>query len=359
MRNTLIPVLLVLAAGPLTARDMVLDRASAVSAASGPAVKSALATVSEHARRGDAQGLVGAARRLAADPDMAPAGRDRLYTEAASALAALPDDAESRSFLEELANGESAVWIPVEETAGHVQLPLYDFAAQARYSLRALDVRAAADVLSGRIGEDDPGLAREARDAGPNSVFRAGLARALANGRPAPGLAVALAHELPGDPTLGGLALAAREPADDTVLMAVVEHGDSESGLRAIALTRFRPSAEALTLLQRAAARSDLSSAAILEAGRRQDDNPAVTPWLESLLGDAQQGASAAAGLARGGDAELVDRVAERLAREPDGLTARHLVLVLRLSGTPAADRAMTRLRSDPAVPAALRGELR
>ncbi len=39
-------------------------------------------------------------------------------------------------------------------------------------------------------------------------------------------------------------------------------------------------------------------------------------------------------------------------------LTARHLILILRLSGTPAADRAMARLRDDPAIPAALRGEL-
>jgi hypothetical protein len=359
MRNPLILLLLSLAAAPSAAQEMVLDRATAMKAASGPATQGAVAVVSAYAKRGDAPGLIASARRLAANPDLEPAGRDRLYAEAARALAVLPDHAESRGFLEELANRESAVWIPVEETAGHVQLPLYDFAAQARYSLRALDVRAAADAMSARVNRDDPGLAREARDAGPNSVFRDGLARALTEARPTTALAASLAHELRGDPTLGRLALAARDPADDTVLMAVIQNGDLESSLRAVTLTRSRPSADALAMLQQAAERQDLASAAILEAGGRQAENPAVTGWLESLLGDPQHGASAAASLARRSDSALVDRVAARLAREPDDLTARHLVLVLRLSGTPAADRAMAGLRNDPAVPAAIRGELR
>jgi hypothetical protein len=359
MQRTLIALLAILAAGPAAGQKMILDRESATKAASEPAAQTAMAAVGALGEQADASGVVRATRRLAANPVLHPAGRDRLYAEAATILAALPDHPESRGFLEELAGGESAVWIPIEESAGYVQLPLYDFSAQARYSLRELDIRAAADFLSRRVAGDDSGLAAEARNAAPDSVFREGLERALSGGQPAQALADALAAELPADPTLGKLALAARAPADDEVLITVLEFGDLESSLQAVALTRRRPLADALAFLKRAARRSDVGSAAVLEAGRRQSEDPAATRWLEGLLGDPRQGASAAAGLARWGGPELAGRVAGRLAVETDEMTARHLLLVLRLSGTAAADREMARLRSDPGIPAFLRGELR
>ena len=163
MRITLIAFVAILAAGPAVGQKVILDRTSAAKAAAEPATRSALAAIEALGERADVPGLVLAVSRLAADPAIHPAGRDRMYAEAAKTLAALPAHPEGRRFLEQLAGGESAVWVPVEETAGHVQLPLYDFPAQARYSLRELEVRAAADSMSRRVALGDPGLAAEAR----------------------------------------------------------------------------------------------------------------------------------------------------------------------------------------------------
>ncbi len=359
MGRTLIALLFLVAAGPAAGQRLVMERATAAKAADQPAARQALASLAGHHDRADTPGLVAATRRLAADPVLGPAGRDRLLVEAARHLAAMPDHSEGRRFLEEMAAGTSAVWVPAEEAAGFVQLPLYDVAAHARFSLQELDVRAAARDLAPRVARGDTELVQKAREAAPGSVFRRGLARALIDHRPGGTLADALAAELPGDPTLGSLILAARDPADDASLLAVLDHGDAESALRAVALTRQRPGAEALRLLRRAARRPDLASPAVLEAGRRLDQDPAAQQWLEDLLGDPRRGASAAAGLARWGDAALIDRLAARIAGEADELTARHLLLVLRLSPTAAADRAMARLRDDPAVSAAIREELR
>ncbi len=359
MGRTLIALLILVAAGPAAGQRLVMERATAAKAADQPAARQALASMAAHHDRADTPGLVATTRRLAADPLLGPAGRDRVLVEAAKHLAAMPDHSEGRRFLEALTDETGTVWVPAEEAAGYVQLPLYDIAAQARFSLRELDVRAAARDLAPRVVRGEPGLAQEAREAAPGSVFREGLARVLGNHRPGGTLADALAAELPADPTLGRLILAARDPADDAALLAVLDYGDAESGLRAVTLTRQRPTAEALRLLRQAARRPDLASSAVLEAGRRLNEDPVAEQWLEDLLGDPVRGASAAAGLARWGDPALIDRLAERIAGEADELTARHLVLVLRLSATAAADRAMAGLRDDPAVSAAIREELR
>ena len=364
-RPLLLGILAVLAT-PALAERQELARSVAMKQAAGPDVQQALSTLDGLERLADPKALAEVAGKMAADPAMTPAGRDRLLTDAARRLGSMPDSAASRQFLEGLAIRKSEVWIPVEETGGLVHIPLYDAGAQARHTLKTLDIRAVARDLTPRAARGEAGLAVEARAAAPGSVFRQGLkqalldARATAAGSAGPAsISHSLAALLPQDPSLGTLALTARDPADRDVLAGVLDLGDTASGLAALPLTRSLPSPEARPLLEIAARRGDIASAAVLEAGRRWPEDPDTGRWLETLLGDPGVGASAASALARYGDEALVTRLADRLRGEADERTARHLVLYLRLADSAQAREAINRLREDPAVSAAVRGELR
>ncbi len=359
--RTLLLGVLGLLASPALAERQLLDRDLAMKQANGPEVEQAHAVADRLEKQSDSEGLAAFAMGIATDPVLPPAGRDKLLADAARRLASMPDRAGSRQFLETLAVRESEVLVPVEETRGLVHIPLYDAAAQARHSLRTLDIRAVAESLEPRVTIGDTALSMEALAAAPGSLFRQGLVKALfaAPAASRAPISFSLASLVSQDPSLGELALAARGPADTEILATVLVRGDAPSALQALALTRSLSAPEARPLLEAALDRGDLASAAILEAGRRWPEDPATGRWLEALLGDPAVGASAAAALARYGDESLVARMAERLSREADERAARHLVLYLRLADSPAARDAMGRLRGDPGISAAVRRELR
>jgi hypothetical protein len=294
--------------------------------------------------------------RLAAlsDPLLAEAAADRLIDR----LRRRAPDAAGSELLAWLASWPERVFRRHEETAGDWFVPVFAVAQRADGTLEAWRREQERSDWRERLARD-PGaaivaLAAAAADQHQRAAEAAmelddaAIARLLGAARAAP-------ERLPADLW----AALAEHSGDPQAVAEVLARGSQAQQLALIAAAPQRlPPLQAEALLERAGRQPALASAATLALATLAASHPPAAELLATRLDDAELGPSAAAGLARMPDEDRVARIGRLLGAAPSALTARHLVLALRLEGSPQAVELLQRWASDPRLPAELRQEI-
>ena len=350
--------------------SLVLSSASWASAAPVTLEQAQKSTRSEDARRlaqksedylaaGDLRALTRHLAYLKAAPELQTAAREKLLYDTVLGMAALKPDDGARGAIDELTRypSETLVW---REEHGHREARrLYDVAAAARFTARRWSETAARDETLRLLTAGDPASVTGYPDA--PAPDRRGVAEAFAQAdlQSLAGQRDTLAAGLEAGARVGDLALVTATRLKDPALMReLLRKADGAVAVAAVreldADDRFP---DAVNLLLTALERPATTSAAMLALGRLAPLDPGIEQQLLDRFG-AEDGASAAAALARVADVRLLDRIAGMLATADDERRQRHALLALRLS---ASDRAAEHLRvyaSDPATPDALRREV-
>jgi len=311
------------------------------------------------AEAGDADGLARHMAEMKTDPELADAARERLLHDSAMAAARLHPDDALEAEVRALASYESRTLVWTDEHGYRETRPLYDFAATSRHVRRIWAEERSRSVTARAIAASDVAIveryatAPAAERAGAVAAFRDASADRLAVFQPA------LMDALDRGIAVDGLAAVAADKLRDAALMEkVLSAGAADTARRAIEAIRSPDWAgEASRLLEIAAGRQDIASAAFLALGRQAATDPGAVEFLFQALGG-PSGPSAAAALARLDDPEIVNRLADSLRSAGDDTTRRHALLGLRLADSPIATQALAVFVRDPGSPPELVAEV-
>lgn len=285
-----------------------------------------------------------------ADPLVFERAADRLIER----LRAQPPSTAGGALLDWLATRPARVFQRHDETAADWFVPLFDPASRARGTQAIWQHATERAHWQQRLAQDPGAALAELGEAEPASVWRAAEAIAgLTAGQHA-----ALRKALDGaSPVALWLASARRQP-DPLAYAAVLRRGDEAQQLElvAAAATALPPEA-ALRFLETASRQATLASASIVALAALAPRHPPALQRIEAWLADPQQGASAAAALARMPSSDRVQRI-EALLDDADATKATHLALALRLEGSADAQAVLRRWAEDPRLPERLRREL-
>ena len=361
-----------LAAGFVMAVAIGLTTISATWASAAPVTLEQVqkATRTEDARRlalksesfiaaGDLQALTRHLTYLKAAPEIATAAREKLLYDTVMGMAALKPDDSARRAIGELTRypSETLVW---RQEHGHREARrAYDVAAAARFTERRWSETAARDKALRLLAAGDPAALTGYPAAPPSD--RRGITEAFAEAdlRHLAGQRDTLASQLEDGKPVGELALiTATRLKDPTLMRELLRKADGAIAVAAVGALnvddRF-PQAE--DLLLDALERPATASAAMLALGRRAPQDARIEQKLLDRFGS-EDGASAAAALARQADERLLDRIDRILTTADDERRQRHALLALRLSDSERAARHLRAYAADPATPDALRREV-
>lgn len=243
-----------------------------------------------------------------------------------------------------------------DDEGRRVAVRAYDTGAAARFTLRVWNSAAARERASAEIASGTLLLTKSTHIDGADAVaYSEALQRAaiadLVRARPA--IVAALDRGV----TVEAMALVLVERLQDAELAArLLVRGASGFVVRHLdAITNALAPDEAFRLLADASTRPDIASAVVARIGAIADRVPEARAWLYARLGDPTLGASAAAALARGADADVIADLAH-IMRHDDVLLARmRAALALKLADTPQAKAALVAFAEEPGVPDALR----
>lgn len=295
--------------------------------------------------------------------DWSDARRESVLYRFATGVRRLPPERVPVAQLEKLTDYEPRVLVAHPESRGALMLPRFDIAGAAAGSIEHAQSRLRVTEFAGRLASSPAAFWTDATDGGPGALAPREQADMVA--RVAPGTLragrEAMVQAWRDDPRLTpALSVAALRLADGPMARALLDGDATPPVLRLVnAIPEAFPPDEALALLTDAAGHPALASAAVMGLGRLAPHAPAARDWLERQLDDARHGPSAAAALARLGEPSVVDKAARSLAAPKTQAGLRNRLLLLHLSDTPAARRALSAFAEDPAMPAGLRREVR
>lgn len=314
---------------------LVTTRDDAARAAARPRVAVALDRLARLEQAGDTAGIV-AAWRAVEKQSMSTLERELLAERTALALAGGPPDAAGRELIAELKRRPAVVYVRLADAGHQLRAPLYDPAAQARlterrWAVEAVAARAGRRLAAGGVLDlaDYRGHADDARlDAGAAAGLAAALERAPAHALPAQRemLGEALAA---GEPVAAALLVIARRLADPESSALLIEYGDNRAALAALVASAALDPPRRYALLETAAAREDIASAALLAMAPLTESLAAASQALLARLGDPSLGASAALALARSRDPSIRGRLAGIAADDTRPLAATRAGLAL------------------------------
>ena len=308
---------------------------------------------------GDLQALTHYLTYLKAAPEIATAAREKLLYDTVMGMAALKPDDSARRAIDELTRypSETLVW---HQEHGHREARrAFDVAAAARFTERRWSETAARDKTLRWLAAGDPTPLTAYPEAPPPDRRGMTEAFAAADLRHLAGQRDTLAAQLEGGKPVGELALiTAMRLRDPTLMGAVLRKADSAVAVAAVGeLKGDDRFPEAANLLLVALERPATASAAMLALGRLAPHDARIEQQLLDRFGT-EDGASAAAALARQADERLLDRIAGILGTEDDERRQRHALLALRLSDSERAAGHLRAYAADPATPDALRQEV-
>lgn len=311
------------------------------------------------ARAADEAAALATLRDALGDAKLSVAQREAVLHLGAVRLASLPGDPDE-PLLRALATRPVTVWVLRDHDGHRVRLPAFDVAAAARVAQRERRVERDAARWAQILGKSSPLAAGAPAMA---TLDATALTRAVERADPKrlAERAAWLAAAARQDPALAPAALAAARRLDDTHwLAALAAQAPAPVALGAVTslAAGIDPAARAAGV-SAALARPPIASAAVLALAAPAREDAALLGFLIDLLDDPRHGASAAAALARTGDAAALARVAAELAIEADPQRAARLALALSLSHDPAAHDALRDYAASPGEPRALKEKLR
>jgi hypothetical protein len=317
-----------------------VDPASARQAISTPAVTTRDAGLAALAAGGRATELASRLELIAHDETLSDVAQEWLLDRGLHALARIEPSPAARATVTRLSSRAPTVYTRADPDHGERATPLYDAGATARFVLRSWERHAARATAQRDLATRSTGaVARFAAVAsdpvrtGIADAFRAAPAAEIAAQRPA------VAASLAQGQRVDTLALIVAERLADPGLFALlVDYADEREALAALsAARRALDPGSAFETLARASRRADISSAAVLEAGRLAADDAAARRFLFEALADPGMAPSAAAALAALRDPGVSAEIGRRLSRARADREQRLLVLALSLDGSPAA----------------------
>jgi hypothetical protein len=318
----------------------VVDPASARQAISTPAVTTRDAGLAALAAEGRATELASRLELIAHDATLSDVAQEWLLDRGLHALARIEPSPAARATVTRLSSRAPTVYTRADPDHGERATPLYDAGATARFVLRSWERHAARATAQRDLATRSTGaVARFAAVAsdpvrtGIADAFRAAPAAEIAAQRPA------VAASLAQGQRVDTLALIVAERLADPGLFALlVDYADEREALAALsAARRALDPGSAFETLARASRRADISSAAVLEAGRLAADDAAARRFLFEALADPGMAPSAAAALAALRDPGVSAEIGRRLSHARADREQRLLVLALSLDGSPAA----------------------
>jgi hypothetical protein len=286
-----------------------------------------------------------------ADPLLFEWAADAVIAQLRSAV----PDAAGGVLLDWLAGQPVRVYRRHEETAADWFVPLFDVGARARGSQMLWRQHEQRLAWQQRLAQQ------------PKAALRA---LATADAAQQARAAEALPALLPGERAALRAALSAAAPValwhalallqpDAEAYAQVLARGSQTQQLELIASApQALPAAEAQRWLETAGESPELASAALLALAALAPRHPPALERLKSALDDPLHGASAAAAWARLPQPDRVQRIEALLGMAPSATRAAHLVLALRLDGSPQAQAVLRRWSGDQRLPEALRREL-
>src|SRR5688572_28783308 len=301
----------------------VVDPASARQAISTPAVTTRDAGLAALAAEGRATELASRLELIAHDETLSDVAQEWLLDRGLHALARIEPSPAARATVTRLSSRAPTVYTRADPDHGERATPLYDAGATARFVLRSWERHAARATAQRDLATRSTGaVARFAAVA--SDPVRTGIADAF---RAAPAAEIAAQR-----PTVAA-SLAQGQRVDTLALIA-----DEREALAALsAARRALDPGSAFETLARASRRADISSAAVLEAGRLAADDAAARRFLFEALADPGMAPSAAAALAALRDPGVSAEIGRRLASARTDGERRLLLLALRLDPSPAA----------------------
>jgi len=308
---------------------------------------------------GDAVGLAHHMIAVKEDPSLGDPARERLLHDAAmSAVRVQPDEA-LENFVRRLASYESRTLVWTDEHGFRETRPLFDFAATSRHVRRIWAEEQSRDQAAVAIDTGDFEIVT--RYAQGTTAERAGMSAAF---QEASGARLAVYQPVlldtfgRGEPVDELAVIVAVRTGDDALMEAVMSAGTPDATRRAIDTVLLpKWTGRSSRLLEIAAAREDVGSAAVLALGRLANIDPDAVDFLFDSLGG-PSGTSAAAALARIADSNIVARLSAMLHTSGDEITRRHVLLGLRLADSAAASEALADFARDPVAPSGLVAEV-
>lgn len=324
------------------------------------AVRSAVQSFEHAVSEENTQALIAAMEQIGGS--YTPLERAYLRYTALMAFATLPDSQEGRSLLESVIDAGQAQAPPVKvwwEDAGHRSLAFaYDPVAAARFSLGRWNASAwqalAESELAGGRHEFLERWVSAQREAG-GRLAASGLVAALQSAAPESltGLVEPLRSYLRVGEPVGELAgVVAIRLGDVGLAQSILRDAAAPQALAFLAATRSFSDQTRLDLLQLAAGRDQLGSAAMY--GLADLGTPESFSLLFSHLGSAQ-GNSAAAALAQQPSADRLQRLADVIRNDVSELAGRRAILSLHLARHHGGDEQLRQLASEPSLRPPLR----
>lgn len=320
-----------------------------------------LIELAEAGRDAELASRVAAARNR---PDWTDVHRERVLYAFATGVRQLPAARVPVTVLKDLTDYRSRVLVAHPESRGALMLPRFDVAGAAAGSIAQAERQLRLDRLAAALASDPGAFWSGLADHGPPGDLPGPLQTALVAGAPAEALVAgrgSLRNAWRADGRLTPAAgAAALRLSDEAMAAAVLAR---ETGPHALELLTALPSAfdddTTFSLLRKASRRPELASAAVSAMAGMAPRIPVVRAWLENQLDDAGRGPAAAAVLAGLGEPSMVEKASADLVPSKSAAGLRNRVLLLHLSGTPEARRALSDFAADPAMPVSLRQEVR
>lgn len=330
--------------------SLVVDTSTARRAVTAAPAAASAQQMQRQATDGAADALVVSIRTVLADPAFDLIAREWLLEQGLAALRSLPATPAGRALALELSARAPRIYARVEPEHGGQAVPLYDPGAAARFALHEwarMDARTTA-AQSLRLGTttalqslmtDAAGRTPAAVRDGTADAFAAADTAALLRQRPAIIAAIREGRDV------DRVALAtARRLRDAELYSLVVVYAEPAVALAAVrSVSQDLDAGTALAVLEKAADREPVGSAALLAIGRLADTAPGAQGALLARIADPVSGGSAAAALAGIEDPVLAMQLGARLQDTSDETTRRRIALALKLNGGSAARQALAR----------------
>ena len=307
----------------------------------------------------DRSGLTTHLQQLKTDPGLSEPAREKLLRETVLGLAAIEPTPQLKAAVGSLSGYQIETWLLTREHGHPEPYPAYDVAAAARFVERRWQETAARKTAAAALEQGDI-VAIDAYIGGSEAVRR-GFEEAFSAAGPArlAAFSEVLADRLESGQPVAGLAVAAALASQDGRLwQTVVREAPPKAATRAVA--EFDPAVwggQAVALLAGATLRDETASAAMLRLAPLAGSDPAARHLLFDAIGG-PHGTSAAAALARGADARIVDQLAALLDQADDPISRRRALLALRLAGDGRAEDHLAAFARRPDAPADLIAEV-
>ncbi len=290
----------------------IVSRTEALASARSNAAQKIDLELTELTNAGRTDDVTARLRKVASNPELSTAARERLLERGALLLGTLSSQPQARAFLDKLENHQPATWVWLEEGGRRSAVPLFDPAAAARVAKRTWLANEAELSVRKLLLAGDPDIVTHLEKL--SDAQRRGAAAAIATVPPdllQPlrwDLIAALERQRPIDAIA---ATVAAQTADTELAMAVIAHAQPRVARGMLArLTASFPADQTLLLLSRSLDRPEIASNALLLLAQLGADSAEARQLIWAQLADPDNGSSAAAALARLSDPHFAARAA-------------------------------------------------